>query len=82
MYGEFKAENPRVILSVIRDIIKKEKPRGIFKRAIGNSKQKLYQGDDFQSSPNASGDQLLEKQAGHFMPRYGTWYPSKNVKPL
>lgn len=36
-----KAENPRVILSVIRDIIKKEKPRGIFKRAIGNSKQKL-----------------------------------------
>jgi 2-polyprenyl-3-methyl-5-hydroxy-6-metoxy-1,4-benzoquinol methylase len=35
------AENPRAILSVIRDIIKKEKPRGIFKRAMGNSKQKL-----------------------------------------
>ena len=34
-------ENPRAILSVLRDIIKKEKPRGIFKRAIGNSKQKL-----------------------------------------
>lgn len=34
-------ENPRAILSVIRDIIKKEKPRGIFKRAMGNSKQKL-----------------------------------------
>ncbi|WP_186430170.1 methyltransferase [Clostridium sp. BSD9I1] len=34
-------ENPRSILSVIRDIIKKEKPRGIFKRAMGSSKQKL-----------------------------------------
>lgn len=34
-------ENPRAILSVIRDMIKKEKPRGIFKRAMGNSKQKL-----------------------------------------
>ncbi len=34
-------ENPRSILSVIRDIIKKEKPRGIFKRTMGNSKQKL-----------------------------------------
>lgn len=34
-------ENPRAILSVIRDIIKKEKPRGIFKRAMGNSRQKL-----------------------------------------
>lgn len=34
-------ENPRAILSVIRDIIKKEKPRGIFKRTMGNSKQKL-----------------------------------------
>ena len=34
-------ENPRAILSVIRDIIKKEKPRGIFKRAMGNSNQKL-----------------------------------------
>lgn len=36
-----KQENPRAILSVIRDMIKKEKPRGIFKRAMGNSKQKL-----------------------------------------
>jgi hypothetical protein len=36
-----KQENPRAILSVIRDIIKKEKPRGIFKRAMGNSKEKL-----------------------------------------
>jgi 2-polyprenyl-3-methyl-5-hydroxy-6-metoxy-1,4-benzoquinol methylase len=34
-------DNPRAVLSVIRDIIKKEKPRGIFKRAMGNSKQKL-----------------------------------------
>ena len=34
-------DNPRAILSVIRDILKKEKPRGIFKRAIGNSKEKL-----------------------------------------
>jgi tRNA G10 N-methylase Trm11 len=36
-----KQENPRSILSVIRDMIKKEKPRGIFKRTMGNSKQKL-----------------------------------------
>jgi tRNA G10 N-methylase Trm11 len=36
-----KQENPRAILSVIRDIIKKEKPKGIFKRAMGNSKEKL-----------------------------------------
>lgn len=36
-----KQENPRAILSAIRDIIKKERPRGIFKRAMGNSKQKL-----------------------------------------
>ncbi len=34
-------DNPRAVLSVIRDIIKKEKPRGIFKRAVGHSKQKL-----------------------------------------
>lgn len=34
-------ENPRGILSVIRDIIKKEKPRGIFMRAMGSSKGKL-----------------------------------------
>jgi tRNA G10 N-methylase Trm11 len=36
-----KQENPRAILSVIRDIIKKEKPRGIFKRAMGSSIEKL-----------------------------------------
>jgi len=36
-----KQDNPRAILSVIRDILKKEKPRGIFKRAMGNSKEKL-----------------------------------------
>lgn len=36
-----KEENPRAILSVIRDIIKKEKPRGIFKRAMGSSREKL-----------------------------------------
>ena len=35
------AENPRVILSVIRDILKKEKPRGMLRRTIGNSKEKL-----------------------------------------
>ncbi|MGH4050028.1 MAG: methyltransferase domain-containing protein [Clostridium sp.] len=34
-------ENPRALLSVIRDILKKEKPRGMFKRTIGNSKEKL-----------------------------------------
>ncbi|AKN31278.1 RNA methyltransferase [Clostridium carboxidivorans P7] len=34
-------DNPRAVLSVIRDIIKKEKPRGIFKRTVGHSKQKL-----------------------------------------
>lgn len=34
-------ENPRAILSVIRDMIKKEKPRGIFKRTVGSSRQKL-----------------------------------------
>ena len=42
-------ENPRAILSVIRDILKKEKPKGMFKRTIGNSKEKLsallYHGD-------------------------------------
>jgi hypothetical protein len=36
-----KQENPRAVLSAIRDIIKKEKPRGIFKRTMGNSKVKL-----------------------------------------
>lgn len=34
-------EDPRAILSVIRDILKKEKPKGMFKRTIGNSKEKL-----------------------------------------
>jgi len=34
-------ENPRGILSVMRDILKKEKPKGMFKRTIGNSKEKL-----------------------------------------
>ncbi len=34
-------ENPRTILSVMRDILKKEKPKGMFKRTIGNSKEKL-----------------------------------------
>ena len=34
-------ENPRALLSVIRDILKKEKPKGMFKRTIGNSKEKL-----------------------------------------
>jgi len=34
-------EDPRVILSVMRDMLKKEKPKGMFKRTIGNSKEKL-----------------------------------------
>ncbi|MBU3143402.1 HEAT repeat domain-containing protein [Clostridium sp. CF012] len=34
-------EDPRAILSVMRDILKKEKPKGMFKRTIGNSKEKL-----------------------------------------
>jgi len=34
-------EDPRAILSVMRDILKKEKPKGMFKRTIGNSKDKL-----------------------------------------
>lgn len=34
-------ENPRLILSVIRDILKKEKPRGMLRRTIGISKDKL-----------------------------------------
>jgi tRNA G10 N-methylase Trm11 len=34
-------DNPRVILSVIRDILKKEKPKGMLRRTIGNSKEKL-----------------------------------------
>ncbi|MGH4123978.1 MAG: HEAT repeat domain-containing protein [Clostridium sp.] len=34
-------ENPRAILSVMRDILKKEKPKGMFRRTIGNSKEKL-----------------------------------------
>ncbi|MBZ9607026.1 methyltransferase [Clostridium estertheticum] len=34
-------DDPRGILSVLRDILKKEKPKGMFKRTIGNSKEKL-----------------------------------------
>ena len=34
-------EDPRTLLSVIRDILKKEKPKGMFKRTIGNSREKL-----------------------------------------
>jgi len=34
-------DSPRALLSVIRDILKKEKPKGMFKRTIGNSKEKL-----------------------------------------
>jgi 23S rRNA G2445 N2-methylase RlmL len=34
-------EDPRGLLSVMRDILKKEKPKGMFKRTIGNSKEKL-----------------------------------------
>ena len=34
-------QNPRATLAAIRDIIKKQKPRGIFIRTLGNSKQKL-----------------------------------------
>lgn len=34
-------DNPRTILAVIRDLLKKEKPRGILTRTIGNSKEKL-----------------------------------------
>ena len=34
-------EDPRAILSVMRDMLKKEKPKGMFKRTIGNSKEKL-----------------------------------------
>jgi len=40
-FEALKQENPRAILSALRDIIKKEKPRGIFKRTMGNSKGKL-----------------------------------------
>ncbi|MBX4267750.1 methyltransferase [Clostridium estertheticum] len=34
-------DDPRTLLSVMRDILKKEKPKGMFKRTIGNSKEKL-----------------------------------------
>jgi len=34
-------DDPRSLLSVMRDILKKEKPKGMFKRTIGNSKEKL-----------------------------------------
>ncbi|PPK49403.1 methyltransferase domain-containing protein [Clostridium algidicarnis] len=43
-------ENPRAILSAIRDIIKKEKPREMLKRNIGSSKEKLK---TFLQSPDA-----------------------------
>jgi 23S rRNA G2445 N2-methylase RlmL len=51
-------ENPRAILSVIRDIIKKKKPRGIFIRTVGNSKKKLsafLQHPDAKVRKNACG---------------------------
>ncbi|WP_246577914.1 HEAT repeat domain-containing protein [Clostridium psychrophilum] len=34
-------DDPRTLLSVMRDILKKEKPKGMFKRTIGNSREKL-----------------------------------------
>ena len=34
-------DNPRGLLSVMRDILKKEKPKGMFRRTVGNSKEKL-----------------------------------------
>lgn len=34
-------DNPRGLLSVLRDILKKEKPQGMFRRTVGNSKEKL-----------------------------------------
>jgi tRNA G10 N-methylase Trm11 len=34
-------DNPRGLLSVMRDILKKEKPKGMLRRTIGNSKEKL-----------------------------------------
>ncbi|SUY47581.1 RNA methylase [Clostridium putrefaciens] len=43
-------ENPRAMLSAIRDIIKKEKPREMLKRNIGSSKEKLK---SFLQSPDA-----------------------------
>lgn len=51
-------DNLRSILSVIRDIIKKEKPRGIFIRTIGKSKTKLsafLQDSDPKVRKNACG---------------------------
>lgn len=51
-------DNTRGILSVLRDILKKEKPRGIFKRIIGNSKGKLsafLQDSDPKVRKNACG---------------------------
>ena len=51
-------ENPRAILSVIRDIVKKEKPRGIFVRTVGRSKAKLggfLQHSDAKVRKNACG---------------------------
>lgn len=34
-------DDPRTLLSVMRDILRKEKPKGMFKRTIGNSREKL-----------------------------------------
>lgn len=51
-------DNPRGILSVLRDMLKKEKPRGIFKRMLGNSKEKLsafLQDSDPKVRKNACG---------------------------
>jgi 23S rRNA G2445 N2-methylase RlmL len=43
-------ENPRMLLSVIRDIIRKEKPKALFTNTIGFSKEKL---SDFLSHSDA-----------------------------
>lgn len=51
-------ENPRAILSAIRDIIKKEKPREMLKRNIGSSKEKLkilLQNPDAKTRKNTCG---------------------------
>lgn len=51
-------DNARGILSVIRDILKKENPRDIFKRLISNSKEKLsafLQDSDPKVRKNACG---------------------------
>lgn len=51
-------QNPRAILSVLRDMVKKEKPRGIFIRAVGKSKGNLsgfLQHSDAKVRKNACG---------------------------